>query len=169
MFNRYGDKTKFITDKDSLEVENNEVIISAESDYDIVIDLEGCYDTFENLKNFIVIVAKHICEMDNTVLRFNNKKRIKDMPLGQAKLPSSFGCLRFDYSIAMENEPEPVEKDFPFILSAVYIDKPDFVTLDYWATDENNQFTVSFEYKDNKFYLRQYGMFDCIPDDWDKS
>lgn len=84
---------------------------------------------------------KHICEMDNTVLRFNNKKHIKDMPLGQAKLPSSFG----------------------------YIDKPDFVTLDYWATEENNQFTVSFEYKDNKFYLRKYGMFYCIPDDWDKS
>lgn len=167
--NRYSDMSKFITDIDQLQVVNNEVVyLSSEDDYDIAIDLEGCYDTFENLKPFMVTVAKHICEMDNMVLKFNNTTRRNNMPLKFAKLPAPCGILRFDYAKSIEKEPVPKKKSFPFLLSLVYIEEPNFVTFDYWATDENNQFDTVFEYKDGRFYLRKYGAYDCIPDDWDQ-
>lgn len=168
MFNRYGDITKFITNEDKLEVVDNEVYISGESDYDIAIDLEGCYDTFENLKSFIVIVAKHICEMDNIVLKFNNTERGRNIPVSHIRIPSLY-YLRLDYSKLMAEPIKKVEKDFPFTLEVIYIEKPDFVTFDYWATNVNDQFCVTFEYKEGKFFLRTYGAYENIPDDWDRN
>ena len=164
--NRYGDISKFITDIDQLQVTDDEVVyISSEDNYDIAIGLGGCYDTFENLKPFMVTIAKHICEMDNIVLKFN-----RTMRLNNKSLSTSLGNgYRYDYSTNVEKEPVPIKKKFSYILSLVYIEKPNFVTFDYWATDQDNQFYVTFEYKDGRFFLRTYGMVKCIPDDWDKS
>lgn len=168
MYDRYGDISKFITDPDRLEIADGEcVYISGERDYDIAVDLEGCYDTFENVKPFIALIAKHVCELDNTVLRFNNTTRFNDKPLKLAKLPCPEGFLRYDYSGCIEKTHEE-EREFHFILSLIFIDKPNFVTFDYWATNMNNQLSAVFEYKDGRFFLRQFGMIDLIPDDWDK-
>ena len=169
MYHRYGDKHKFITDIDQLQVTDDEVVyISKEEDYDIAFDLEGCYDTFENLKSFMITIAEHICEMDDTVIKFDQTTRFNNKPLKFARLPCPNGFLRFDYAKCIEKEPVPTKKKFSFILVLIYIEQPNFVTFDYWATNENNQFTVTFEYKDGKFYLRTFGSIDCIPDDWDK-
>ena len=47
-FNRYGDLSKFITDPDLLQVtEDESVYISNENDYDIAVDLESCYASFD--------------------------------------------------------------------------------------------------------------------------
>ena len=167
VYDRYGDITKFITDPDRLKIADGDcVYISGEKNYDIAVDLEGCYDTFENVKPFIALIAEHVCEMDNTVLRFHNTTRHNGKPLGLAKLPSPEGILRYDYSKCIEKTQEQ-RGEFFFILSLIFIEKPNFVTFDYWATNMNDQFSADFEYRDGRFYLRTYGMIDLIPDDWE--
>lgn len=169
MYNRYDDISKFVTDIDQLKVADDEIVyISSEYDYDIAIDLDGCYDTFEHLKQFMAIIAEHVCEMDNTVLKFINTTRRNDKPLKFARLPSSYGTLRYDYAKSMEKEPIPKEKNFPYELEVIYITKPNIVTFDYWAANKNDQCDVTFEYKEGKFFLRTFGMYDCIPDYWDE-
>lgn len=75
MYDRYGDISKFITDADQLCVVDDEfVYISKEKDYDIVVDMESCYGSLDEVKSFIVFLTKHICELDNLVQRFNQKK-----------------------------------------------------------------------------------------------
>lgn len=57
MYDRYADMEKFITDPDKLQIVNgSEVYISSENDYDIVVDLQGRVEEFEQLKPFIVFV-----------------------------------------------------------------------------------------------------------------
>lgn len=71
MYDRYADMEKFITDPDKLQIVNgSEVYISSEYDYDIAVDLQGRVEDFEQLKPFIILVAKSICELDNTVQKF---------------------------------------------------------------------------------------------------
>lgn len=73
MYNRYNDLKKFITDSSELKIVNNsEVYVSSEDNYDIVIDLDGQIDKFEKLKPFIIFITKHICELDNIAQRFSS-------------------------------------------------------------------------------------------------
>ncbi|MCI8738027.1 MAG: hypothetical protein HFI11_13855 [Lachnospiraceae bacterium] len=89
-FNRYGDLSKFITDLDLLQVtEDESVYISNENDYDIAVDLESCYASFDEVKPFIVFLATQICELDNAVQRFHRKKRIKKKWAWLCKPPKS--------------------------------------------------------------------------------
>lgn len=77
-FNRYGDISKFITDPDLLQVTGDEcVYISNENDYDIAVDLETCYASFDEVKPFIAFLATQICELDNIAQRFHQKKSKK--------------------------------------------------------------------------------------------
>ena len=74
-FNRYGDISKFITDPDLLQVTGDEcVYISNDNDYDIAVDLETCYASFDEVKLFIAFLATQICELDNIAQRFHQKK-----------------------------------------------------------------------------------------------
>ena len=171
MYDRYGDISKFITDPEKLELVDNEyVYISGENDYDITVDLDGCYGSFNEVKPFIAFVAEHINELDNTVQRFNKQKRVRKNGYSAGKLPSPIGITRFDYNKSMEDEPDiqtRESKGFPFELEVIYIEKPNFITLDYWCTEYNSQFDVIFEYKDGEFFLRKFGAFELIPDDWE--
>lgn len=168
MYNRYEDISKFIIDIDQLCVaDDGYVYISKQQDYDIAVDMESCYGSFDEVKSFIVFLAKHICELDNLVQRFNQKKRIRNG--GCVCLPSPGGILRFDYSQSMENDPIPQKKEFPFELEIIYIEKPNRIVFDYWSTINCTQLDVTFEYKENKFFLRKYGSFDCIPDNWEET
>ncbi len=168
MYNRYGDISKFVTNPEHLVItEDKSVFISREEDYDIMVDLEDCCDSFENIKPFIVTVAKHVCELDNTVQRFHNTMRFNGKPLGLANLPSPRGILRFDFNKCMVKCNQ--EREFSFKLELIYIENPNSAALVYWATNENNEFVAEFEYKNGKFFLRKYGMIDLIPDDWDTS
>lgn len=73
MYNRYADIEKFVTDPDELQIANgSEVYISSEDNYDIVVDLQGHTEDFEQLKPFISFVAKNICELDNIAQKFDN-------------------------------------------------------------------------------------------------
>lgn len=75
LYNRYEDQSKFIMDMEQLCIaEDGYVYISKEEDYGIAIDMESCYGTLDEVKSFIVFLAKHICELDNLVQRFNQKK-----------------------------------------------------------------------------------------------
>ncbi|MDE7325251.1 MAG: SMI1/KNR4 family protein, partial [Lachnospiraceae bacterium] len=96
-FNRYGDPSKLITDPDLLQVTEDEcVYISNENDYDIAVDLEGCYAPFNEVKPFIAFLATQICELDNVAQRFHQKKRIKNNGRGGVRLPSPAGMYRID-------------------------------------------------------------------------
>lgn len=145
MYDRYKDISKSITDPDKLEpADNGCVYISSENDYDIEINInmKDCYRSFEEVKPYIALIVSHINELDNTV-------------------------QRFDCSNSMEDEPDPRMRSFPFELAVIKIEKPNFVTFDYWGTDCNSQFDVTFEYKDEKFFLRKFGAFASVPDDWE--
>ena len=170
MYNRYGDISKFIIDMEQLCIaDDGYVYISKEEDFGIAVDMESSYGSLDEVKPFIAFLAKHIGELDNLVQRFNQKKRIKKGGRGYVCLPSSIGVLRFDYSQSMENDPAPEEKEFPFELEIIYIEEPNRVVFDYWCTIYNSQLPVTFEYKEHHFFLRKYGAFDCIPDNWEDS
>ncbi len=170
MYNRYKDISKFINDINQLCVaDDGYVYISKEEDYDIAVDMEGCYASFDVVKPFIVLLTKHICELDNLVQRFNQKKRIKNGGQGCVSLPSPAGILRFDYSLSMEDDPVTQRKEFPFKLQIIYIENQNHIVFDYWSTINCTQFDVTFEYKENTFFLRKYGSFDCIPDNWEET
>ncbi len=168
-FNRYGDISKFITDPDLLQVTGDEcVYISNENDYDIAVDLETCYASFDEVKLFIAFLATQICELDNAAQRFHRKKRVKNGGRGYVSLPSPAGTYRIDYSQSMEDNPAPQEEEFHFILVFIYMEEKKRVSFDYWCTTENSQLEVVFEYKENKFFLRTYGAIDNIPDNWEE-
>ena len=87
--NRYGDISKFIIDMEQLCIaDDGYIYISEEEDYDIAVDMESCYGSLDEVKSFIVFLAKHICELDNLVQRFNQKKRGKNGGRGYVCLPS---------------------------------------------------------------------------------
>ena len=139
MYDRYADMEKFITDPDKLQIVNgSEVYISSENDYDIAVDLQGRVEEFERLKPFIVFVAKSICELDNTVQKFDSRHSW-NRPGGQ-----------FQYQIA-----------------AVFVDDP-YIILEYWGTEENTQFDVVFEHDKGKFLLRSFGTMQDIPENWEE-
>ncbi|MDE6620733.1 MAG: hypothetical protein K2K74_09670 [Lachnospiraceae bacterium] len=167
-FNRYGDISKFITDPDLLQVTGDAcVYISNENDYDVVVVLERCYAPFDEVKPFIAFLATQICELDNAVQRFNRKKRIKNSGHGYVRFPSPPAPLRIDYSQSMEDNPTPQEEKSDFILAYIYMEEKNWISFDYWCTTENSEFDVVFEYKENKFFLRSYGIIDNIPDNWE--
>lgn len=140
MYDRHSDASKFITpDKWALDG-NGFVYISGEDDYDIAVDFERCFCSFEELKPFIALIVERVNELDNTVQRFHNKRH-------------GFSPLR-------ETE---------FYLNLISFPKPSFVTLEYVCTDVNSQFDVLFEYKNERFYLQEFGLVKDIPEDWDDS
>ena len=147
MYDRYGDISKFITDAEQLCVvkdKDDEIVyLSKEKDYDIAVVLRECYAPFEEIRSFLAFLSLHICELDNTVQWFDRHKRIKAR--GYVRLPSHVGI---------------------YILTFVRLEQPDFMTLEYWCTTENSQFEAVFEYKGGGFFLRSFGIFDGIPDNW---
>ena len=160
---------KLITDQDLLQVtEDESVYISNENDYDIAVDLESCYASFDEVKPFIAFLATQICELDNAVQRFHRKKRIKNNGRGYVRLPSSPGTLSIDYSQSMEDNPTPQGEKSDFILAYIYMEEKNQISFNYWCTTENSEFDVVFEYKENKFFMRRYGIIDNIPDNWEE-
>ncbi len=70
-YNRFGDLSKMITNVNELKiVDGSCVYISKEEDYDIVVDLDDKVHEFENMKQYIVFIAEHICELDNIAQKF---------------------------------------------------------------------------------------------------
>lgn len=135
MFDRYSDIEKFITDPEKLQIVNgSEVYISNEENYDIVVDLQRDVTKFDNLKPFIALIAKNICELDNM-------------------------AQKFDSLHSKSNH-------FPYKVEIVFIDEPFFI-LEYWGTEENTQFDVVFEYKEDKFVLKSFGTLQDIPANWE--
>lgn len=141
MYNRYEDQSKFIMDMEQLCIaEDGYVYISKEEDYGIAIDMESCYGTLDEVKSFIIFLQSIFV---NWTISFNASTR--------------------------KNDPSPQEKAFPFELEIIYIEEPDCIVFDYWCTVKNTQLDVTFEYKENHFFLRKHGAFDCIPDNWEET
>ena len=143
MYDRYADMEKFITDPDKLQIVNgSEVYISSEYDYDIAVDLPGRVEDFEQLKPFIILVAKSICELDNTVQKFEYQHNwIALSPL-----------------ILLSEPP------FYYDIETVFINDP-YIILKYWGTEEDRDFDVVFEFKNGKFVLRNFDTVRDIPED----
>ena len=93
MYNRYHDIEKFITNPEKLQIVNgSEVYISSEENYDIVVDLEGHKEEFESLKPFIAFIARNICELDNTVQKFDR------LHSGESRFPFDLELIFIDVS-----------------------------------------------------------------------
>lgn len=93
MYNRYHDIEKFITNPEKLQIVNgSEVYISSEENYDIVVDLEGHKEEFESLKPFIAFIARNICELDNTVQKFDR------LHSGESRFPFDLELIFIDAS-----------------------------------------------------------------------
>lgn len=106
MHNRYSDIGKFITDSSQLKLEgNSEVYISSEENYDIVVDLDEQSSKFEELKPFIVFIAKHVCELDNIAQRYIRLNHPgSQFPYNLAIIYiDSHDTIRFDYWGTIEN------------------------------------------------------------------
>ena len=145
MYDRYADMEKFITDPDKLQIVNgSEVYISSEYDYDIAVDLQGRVEEFEQLKPFIVFVAKSICELDNTVQKFEYQHN----------------WIALSPSILLSGPP------FYYDIETVFINDP-YIILKYWGTEEDRDFDVVFEFKNGKFVLRNFDTVRDIPEDWE--
>ena len=93
MYNRYYDIKKFITDPEKLQIVNgSEVYISSEEDYDIVVDLKEHKEEFESLKPFIALIARNICELDNTAQKFDR------LHSGESRFPFDLELVFIDVS-----------------------------------------------------------------------
>ena len=137
-YNRYGDRTKFVTDESEIEIyEERYVLVSDVDKYDISIVLEKGASDIDDIKKYIMFLIGHICELDNIAQKYN--------------------------SISW-----PAEKDFPYELENIHIDGPENIRFEYWGCLFNTQFYVGFQYVENQFVLKSFGMREDIPEDWDK-
>ena len=71
---RYNDKKNLITDRSELQLSSTEeVLIYREDEWhdEIVVDLEGRKEKFEELKPLIVFVAENLCEMDYIAQKYS--------------------------------------------------------------------------------------------------
>lgn len=80
-YRRYNDENRLITDRDQLQLTNGtEVVIYSEDAFheDIVVDLEGQADRFEELKPLIVFAAANLCEMDCVAQEYDGDEQFAD-------------------------------------------------------------------------------------------
>ncbi len=92
MYNRYNDIEKFVIDPNKLQVVNgSEIYISIEENYNIVVDLQGHTDEFEQLKPFIITVVQNVCELDNTAQKFDK------LQSGSPHFPYVVSIIFIDY------------------------------------------------------------------------
>lgn len=127
---RYNDKSKLITDTNELQLTNRaEVMIYREDLWqeEIVVELEGQTENFEELKPFIVFVAENLCKMDCIAQRFSQKHSADE---------------QFADS---------------YIIAYISLDMPDRIKLTYYGTLENTCFDVVFQYTNNEFILKSFG------------
>ena len=92
MYNLYNDIEKFVIDPNKLQVVNgSEIYISSEENYNIVVDLQGHTDEFEQLKPFIITVVQNVCELDNTAQKFDK------LQSGSPHFPYVVSIIFIDY------------------------------------------------------------------------
>lgn len=92
MYNRYNDIEKFVIDPNKLQVVNgSEIYISSEENYNIVVDLQGHTDEFEQLKPFIITVVQNVCELDNVAQKFDK------LQSGSPHFPYVVSIIFIDY------------------------------------------------------------------------
>ena len=92
MYNRYNDIEKFVIAPNKLQVVNgSEIYISSEENYNIVVDLQGHTDEFEQLKPFIITVVQNVCELDNTAQKFDK------LQSGSLYFPCVVSIIFIDY------------------------------------------------------------------------
>ena len=159
MYNRFSDISKFILHSDSLKVVNNyEVYISSEEDYDIYVDIDDYNfkltedknsnnlnivpQKFDLLKPLIIDIARSICKLDNLVQEYN-----KEMDNS------------YDYSIYGDD-------DFHYELPYVLLKTPNLVILNYVGCRINTEFHVIFEYENNSFYFKSFGLSKTLLEKW---
>ncbi|MDE7424768.1 MAG: hypothetical protein K2N51_13945 [Lachnospiraceae bacterium] len=78
---RYNNKSKLITDTNKLQLTNEtEVIIYREEQYydEVVVDLEGQVDKFDELKPLIGFVAENLCKMDCIAQKYDGDDKFAE-------------------------------------------------------------------------------------------
>lgn len=140
LLKRYYDKKNLIMDENALQLSNNaEVLIYREDAWypEVTVDLKGREETFEELKPRIVFVANHLCEMDYIAQKYS---ALRDNNCGFAD---------------------------GYVVAYVCLRKPDLISLTYYGTVENTEFDVVFQYMNDKFVLKSFGMVKDIGTGWD--
>ena len=96
------------------------------------------------MKPFIILVAKSICELDNTVQKFE-----------------------FQHNwIALSPQFYHQSPPFYYDIETVFINDP-YIILKYWGTEEDRDFDVVFIHKNDRFVLRNFDTIQDIPEDWE--
>lgn len=78
---RYNDENRLITDRNQLQLTNGtEVVIYREDAFheDIVVELEGQADQFEELKPLIAFAAANLCEMDCVAQEYDGDEQFAE-------------------------------------------------------------------------------------------
>lgn len=78
---RYNDKSKLIINANELQLTNGtEVMIYREDQWhdEIVVDLEGQEEKFEELKQLIIFVAENLCKMDCIAQKYDGDNQFAD-------------------------------------------------------------------------------------------
>ena len=138
---RYNDKNNLVTDVNELQLSATaEVVIYREDEWygDVLFDLEGKKERFKELKPLIVFIAENLCEMDSIVQKYS---ALHD------------GDDRFADG---------------YVVAYICFHEPDLIYLTYYGTYENTEFDVVFQYRDNRFILKSFGMIKDIRADWDQ-
>lgn len=140
LLKRYHDKKNLITDVNALQLSNTaEVLIYHEDAWypEVTVDLGGSKEKFQELKSWIVFVANHLCEMDYTAQKYS---ALRDNNCGFAD---------------------------GYVVAYISLREPDLISLTYYGTCENTEFDVIFQYTDDKFVLKSFGMVKDIDPNWD--
>lgn len=138
---RYADETRLTLDANELKLTDGTLVRIYEEDkwYDeVCIDLKESAAKFEELKPYLIFIAKNLCKMDAIVQKY-------------------YSSLKKNTSFADGYE-----------VAYLCLDEPDGIRLTYYGTHENTEFDVIFQHINDEFILKSFGMVKNIPPDWDK-
>lgn len=140
LLKRYHDKKNLIMDENALQLSNTAEVLIYRGDAwytEVTVDLKGREEKFQELKPWIVFVANHLCEMDYIAQRYS---ALRDNNCGFAD---------------------------GYVVAYISLREPDLICLTYYGVVENTEFDVVFQYTNDKFVLKSFGMVKDIDPNWD--
>ena len=141
IFKRYNDKNSLITDANELQLSaTSEVVIYREDEW----------------------YGDVLFDLEGKKERF---KELKPLILFIAENLCELDCIAQKYSALHEDD------NFAdgYVVAYVCFREPDLISLTYYGTYENTEFDVVFQYRNNKFILKSFGMVKDIEPGWDSA
>lgn len=140
MYKRYADENNLITDVNELQLsDQSEVLIYREDEW---------YDE-------IVVI------LSGQEDRFEELKPLISLA---AKNLCEMDYMAQRYS-ALHGDNEFADG---YVVSYICFPDSDLISLTYYGTNENTEFDVVFQYRNDRFLLKSFGMNKDVKEDWDQ-